>query len=468
MERIKYLIKNSLIFTIGNLGSKLITFVLVPFYTHYLSTKEYGMVDLVTTTIQLLIPLASLGLSDSIIRFGLDKKYDQKKIFTNSLTVVVSGFFIVAIFLKTINYFYEINFMDVLLALLFLQCIQILFSTYIRSLEKVTLYTINSILYTLIICIFSILFLKYYNLGVAGYFYAQILAAVISLVMLVFFGKLHQKFSFHRIDRLIIKEMLLFSTPLIPSGLSWWVINSASRYLILFFVGASGNGIFAVSTKIPSLMNLVQNIFIQAWQMTAIQENESDDKERFFGKVFDYYSYFSFVVVFILIIIQRPIVEILFNHSYFIAWRVIPFLLLGSMYSSFSNFIGQIYVSEKKTAGIFKTTLFSAIFSLLLSMACIPFIGLIGAGIAQMVGWLATFLYRIKDIKTIIEIPFNLKPILFYQLVLTMSIGVVFLFSNQGIIYWIIQVSLFLLSMSKYRVMIRSIIMIIKRGVKRR
>ncbi len=465
MNRVNRLLKNSMIFTIGNLGSKLITFILVPFFTYYLTTQEYGAVDLITTTTQLLVPIVSLGLTDSIIRFGLDSNYDQKKVFSNSLFIVVMGWGITSFILKCINFYYEIDFINILLVLIILQCLQILFATYLRSLEKIKLYTINSIFYTFLICMFSILFLKNYHLGVKGYFYAQIIATAISVIMLFFCGRLYQYFALNKYSRETIGHLIKFSIPLVPSGLSWWIINSASRYFILIFVGASGNGIFAVATKIPSLINLIQNIFIQAWQMTAIQEVDSKDKEAFFENVFNYYSSLFFIIIVLIISIQKNAIELLFNSTFYEAWKIIPFLLISSMFNSFSNFLGQIYISEKKTAGIFKTTMFSALFSLLINIIFIPLIGIIGAGIAQMLGWVMAFLYRYMDVNKFINIKLNLKKNFICLILLFSNLLMVYLLSNRSPLYWILQMLILLSIVIVNRDVLVELKKMIKRGI---
>lgn len=463
MDRVKSLIKNSLIFTIGNFGSKLITFVLVPFYTYFLTANQYGTIDLITTTVLLLIPFASLGLSDSIIRFGMDKDYNQKAIFTSSFLVVVGGSFFCSILLLIVNHFVSISYLYFLIALVFFQSLQILLSTYCRSQEKVIIFTINSIVYTLLICIFSIVFLAKYNLGINGYFFAQIISVIGSILFLFVFGKLRFYFSIMKVNKHLIKEMLFFSLPLIPSGVSWWAINSASRYLILYFVGVIGNGIFAVATKIPSLLNLVQGIFIQAWQMTAIQEQDSEDKEQFYGDIFKGYSGVFFIIVSIIIIVQRKFVFVVFSNEYYESWKVIPFLLIASMYNSFSNFLGQIYISEKKTRAVFRTTLVSAVFTVLGNFFLIPLVGLIGAGIAQMFGWFVAYIYRLYDLKKIININFDSRNILFEQTLIIFQIIVLFLFKDDNMIFWVMQLILFFFIILLNRIFLTKIGKIVKR-----
>ncbi|WP_195480631.1 oligosaccharide flippase family protein [Lactiplantibacillus plantarum] len=72
MDQVKQLFKNTLIFGIGNIGSKLIQFIAVPMFTVFLTTKEYGEADLMTTIVSLALPFFSLCLYDAILRFIID------------------------------------------------------------------------------------------------------------------------------------------------------------------------------------------------------------------------------------------------------------------------------------------------------------------------------------------------------------------------------------------------------------
>lgn len=82
-SRNSYLIKNTIIFTLGNLGSKLISFFLIPLYTNALTTAEYGVVDLVATVGTVAVPLLTLNICESVMRFALDEDANTKKNYPN-------------------------------------------------------------------------------------------------------------------------------------------------------------------------------------------------------------------------------------------------------------------------------------------------------------------------------------------------------------------------------------------------
>ena len=78
-SRIKYLFKNTAIFTIGNFATKVISFFLIPLYTNVLTTSEYGIVDLVVTISTITVPIITLNMMEAVMRFNLDKGADNNK-----------------------------------------------------------------------------------------------------------------------------------------------------------------------------------------------------------------------------------------------------------------------------------------------------------------------------------------------------------------------------------------------------
>ncbi len=79
-NRTGYLIKNTALFALGNLGTKIISFFLIPLYTNVLSTEQYGIVDLVVTISTIVVPILSLNIAESVMRFNLDRDADRNKI----------------------------------------------------------------------------------------------------------------------------------------------------------------------------------------------------------------------------------------------------------------------------------------------------------------------------------------------------------------------------------------------------
>ncbi|MEG1869859.1 MAG: oligosaccharide flippase family protein, partial [Oscillospiraceae bacterium] len=92
MDKYSKLLSNTFIFAIGTLSSKVLVFLLMPLYTRVLTSADYGVVDLIVQTSNLLIPIVSVGISNAVIRFGLDKSIRKSEVFSTGLLTVICGF----------------------------------------------------------------------------------------------------------------------------------------------------------------------------------------------------------------------------------------------------------------------------------------------------------------------------------------------------------------------------------------
>ena len=96
-NRYKKLMGNTLIFAIGTFSSKVLVFLMLPYYTNILSTGEYGTVDALINVGQLMIPIASVGINNAVIRFGLEKGTDKSSVFSSGLYTILMGFVCLAV-----------------------------------------------------------------------------------------------------------------------------------------------------------------------------------------------------------------------------------------------------------------------------------------------------------------------------------------------------------------------------------
>ena len=437
MNKYKRLINNSIIFAIGNLGSKLIGLLLVPLYTYYLSKEEFGTADLITTSVMMLLPLISLSLFEAVFRFSMDKKISKDAILTNAFTFTLVGYlFFLCLYpiINLISIFQGIT--HLLYLFLFFQMIQVLFSQFVRGIGKVKLFAVNGVIIAVLILVFNLLFLVVFELGLIGYLYSFIIANIVSIIILFFASKIKSYVNFKVIKFGFLKKMLVYSLPLMPNSMMWWVMTASDRYMILLFAGASANGLYAVATKFPSVLVVLNQIFFQAWQMSAVEEFESEKKSEFYSIVFRYFSLVMFLGASFLILLSKPIVELVIAYEFHDAWTFIPFLVLGVVFQSFSAFLGTNYIAAKKTAGVFRTTVIGAIVNIILNFLLIPFIGAIGASISMFLSFFITWLIRVFDTKKFVQI--DLK---YFRFILNMFLLVfqsIMLIFNPNIIFQVI------------------------------
>ena len=394
----KKMFKETLTYSIGSFGSKILSFLLVPFYTYFLTKKELGEYDLLLTTISLFAPLVSLQISDATYRWLIDKDYiseDQKaKIMTNSIITLCIGYFIFFIGFSIYFFFNSFQYQGYFIVLIFLNCLLPLLQSILRGQGNTKQFAINGILTTFLIVVFNVVFIYILKLNVEGVFIANIVAYSIACVMILYKVKIMTYFKFKYWDPVLIRSMASYSLPLIPNLMSWWAISSASKFIILHYMGPEGNGLYAVASRFPALLLVINSVLLLPLQDRILKEEDNLTFNRLLGK----FIIFELALAFTLGILSPVMTKILVSKEYFETWQYMPYLYLGVGFNAIAGFLGLKYQKEKNTLKITMTTLLGAIVSIALSIVLIQYIGLQGISISFLLGFLVVLLVRYIDI----------------------------------------------------------------------
>lgn len=428
-KKYKKLAINSILFAIGNLGSKLISFLMLPLYTYTLSKSEFGLTDLFITSISLLLPIFSLSVYDAVLRFGMDDKYHEIHILSNGFFITLMGATVTIIFLP-ILYLFDISYLCYFYVSLVVQMFQMLLAQYAKATNRINIFALNGIILSFLTATFNILFLVVLKKGVSGFFLSIILANIISNFWLSIKLRIWLKLKLKEININTIKEMLSFSLPLIPNSIAIWISNVANRYFILFFWGSALNGIFAVANKIPTLLSVMNSIFFQSWQISVIEEYENNDRDDFTASVFSMYFKFLIISTSVLLVFLKPMMKFIVSNNFYIAWKFVPILLLSVIYSSLSGFLGTNYIAAKKTKHLFITTIIGATTNIFFNIILIPKFGLYGASFSSAFSFLVTLIIRIIDSKKFFELQLNYKVVFYSHIILFIQIAMLNLFDS--------------------------------------
>ncbi|MHC8518561.1 oligosaccharide flippase family protein [Weissella confusa] len=401
MGRTKQLINNSLIFAIGNLGSKLIGFIMTPFYTAQLTPAEFGTADYLSTLSSLLMPLIAMSVVDAVFRFLMNEDESPKSVLSNAIAVATTTLTLASI---VVYGFFNNSHGWLLFGLLVAGTFLNMFQQFARGMGYIKQFASTGIIVSFATVAFNLIFLFMYNGGVNAYLGSMVLAQLLGTLYIATISKAWQYFSIHWLSWGKIRLMLLFSIPLIPNALSWWMSNTASRLFIVSFVGVAANGVFAVANKLPSLISMLYSIFTQAWEITAVSEFKSNDKSEYYSSVFNATGIVLMQFSIILTLLSKPILTIFAAPAYYSAWELIPILSLTVVYSSLSAFLGTTYIAAMKTKSLFMTTWIGAISNLLINVILVPKIGVWGAALGGMISFLLVLVLRLWHTKRFIEV----------------------------------------------------------------
>lgn len=405
MDKYKKLMSNTAIFAIGQFGTKLLSFFLLRLYTAVLSKPEYSTADLLYNTINVLVPIVTFCMGDAIIRFGLDKAYDKKKIYSSALFLTIAGMTVFAVTTPVWNAtsFYG-GYTMLLYCYCYFSCFRQLASNYVRARGQVKLYAVDGIVVTLIQFICNLIFMLWLKMGITGYIISFIVSDALSFAFLTFFGGLHKSMDTKFIDKKLIKELLRYSLPLIPAYLLWWITAASDRLFVIKMVSEEANGLYSFSSRIPALLMMVTTLFYQAWQVSSIEERDSSSLGSFYRSVYNVYTSLMFVGAAGIIMIVRPL-TMLFAGSdeYLGAEKYTVILVIAMVFQCFCQFLSSIYSVKKKSRNSCLTALVAAVTNLILNFILIPKIGVYGAAIATAISYFACFAVRIFDTRRFIS-----------------------------------------------------------------
>ena len=407
-DKFKTLIKDTLIFAIGNLGSKLILFFLVPLYTNALSTSEYGTADLVYTVSQFLVPFFSVVIFDAVIRFGLSKFEKSNEVLLCGLLVWLLGTIGIVIITPLFRYYATVSDWKWFLCIYSSATIlwQILMN-YVKCIGRNKTYAIISIIQTALLAGLNILLLLVFKIGVKGYLLSNILSLLITCILIILITNILPTLKYTKLNKRLLKEMVWYSSPLIFNNVSWWIIHSTDKIMLEMMIGASALGIYTVATKIPSLINVMISIFSQSWGISSIKEIESSKDMTFYSEVLKTYTFLVFFACVTIIAIIKPFMTIYVGREFVDSWHYVAILLVSAVYSAIASYYGSIYSALKKSLRNMSTTVSGAIINIIVNFFCIKTMGIIGAAIGTAVAYMVIAIARMIDIRKMISIQQN-------------------------------------------------------------
>lgn len=423
MSKETRLLKNTAILAIGNICTKGVSFLLLPLYTSILNTAEYGTVDLITSYTGLLTVILTLQLEQGLFRFLVEARDNVRKqseyILSALLCVVaVLGVFSVAAgaVLEKLRYpFTKYLLLNTVMGVLNAVILQIP-----RGMGDIVTYAAASTISGSANVIMNVLFVAVLRQGVEGMLTASLAALLLSSVFVALRMRNFRwvsSFSFAS-----LRELLVFSLPLIPYTLCWWVIGASDRVVITHMLGIGYNGIYAVANKFPSLFNMVSGIFQTAWIESAYENVNDRERNRYYERMINSAVRFYMACCIGVTVLLPFVFSRLVNAEYRDAYYYIPILLLAAMFHTISSMYGAMYFALKQVRKVMFSTMLAAVINLAVNLLLIQKIGLYAAAFSTLAAYLSNMLFRYFDIHRLLGITvsrrFLTEAIAVYLLVL--------------------------------------------------
>lgn len=468
-NKYKDLSKNVILFTISTVGTKLITFLLVPLYTNYLSTEEYGIIDLVGTITSIALPVLTLSLESAVLRFCLDKRYETDDVYSVSCFILLRAFvfnlILIAVF-EIFGIFEQYNvFLLFYFFMFFCTGIKDVLTSLYRGTDKLGVMVETSFLNAIVLCGLNILLLTVFQKGIVGYIFANVISSVVTIVWGCLRINVKKHLKRRRINKSLLHDIQLYGGPLIFNQIGWWLNNSVDKYIVIYFMGMAENGIYSIAYKIPTILSIFSSVFSNAWSLSAIKEFDSEDAVSFSSNMYKIYNLALVLFCSVLLIFNSPIAKFLFAKEFYYAWEISGILIISTVFNGLSGFLGAFFSAAKDTRSYAVSTIAGGVINVIISLIFVNLCGTKGVALGTLISYICIWGIRLVKSREYIKIDIPLKKHGFMYILLSIEcfIGMYGWCLKVILVQSIIVLLLISTNYNDLRTLFERMIMVIKR-----
>ncbi|MBU1318332.1 MAG: oligosaccharide flippase family protein [candidate division Zixibacteria bacterium] len=395
-DELKNLSKHSLVYMLGSIASRMVGFLMIPVYTRYLTPSDYGVLELVSLTIDVVGMLAALGVNSAITRFYYEyKDRDQRDevITTGLLSTIVLASVPTALLIVKAGWLSTLVFDDIqygyffqlLLLANFLDLVLVIPMTVLTIREKSTTYVIFSLIRLALSLSLNIYFVVVLEMGVVGILYSSLISSAVSCVLLCLtvFVRMRIRFS---LDKAI--KMIKFGSPLVAAALGTFVLNFADRYFLEHFTSLREVGLYGLGYKFAiALSQLLHGPFNLMWNVFMFKIADRPDAKQMYARVM---TYNSFVVIFVALgmaVLIKDVLKIMVTPEFQDAHRIVPLILAGFYFYYMMPILDVGIMLTKKTYLRAMNVTIAAIVNLGLNYILISRFDMMGAAYATFLSY---------------------------------------------------------------------------------
>ena len=343
----RLLLGNTLVFALGGLAVKAVSLVLMPLYTTALTAGEYGTAELLNSAIEIVLPLLSAGVVEALYRFSIDDDVPKDELFAGSLVVLGGGALCTGVLCALGSALWNMEHAAAFFVLFCSVCVFKATTQLARGMGHVRRFVVYGLINALAMVASTYLLLVRAHAGIEGYLWSYTIGYLVGGLVAFLGSAEYRLLAPFRVDRALLRRMLVYSLPLVPNLLSWWLVSVSGRYVVLWGSGLVAAGLFTAASKMPSLINIVASVFQQAWQYSTAREIDSPDRGAFFGSVLRGYSLATLTTAGLVIALNRPISRVMLQAEFSEGWRYVPLLMLVASFGVISIFFESFYQALK-------------------------------------------------------------------------------------------------------------------------
>jgi len=390
------------IYTIGTILRNAVSIVMLPIYTRYLTPEDYGVLELLSMVTDFVGIILCNRIGDAIFRY-----YSEAENIKDKNTVISTSYFL-ALSLNTLGFIIifllsdqiashiigdiETSRLLVLFAITFiLEAVIIIPLIYIRAEQKPWLFLAASILkLTLQVCL-NVYFVIILDMHIEGVIYSAIISSTIMGIILscYLFYRIEMNISFT-----IVRNIIIFSLPLIVSTLGAFYLTFGDRYFLRIYNDLTEVGIYTLGYKFGFLLTMIAwEPFSRVWDIEKYNIHKLSNAKEEYKKTFLFYNLYLIVIALAIALFVEDLLRVMSDYRFWPAHEIVPIILVAYIVWIWSKFCDLGILLSKNTKQFAYAELLAVVAITVGYTLLIPLYGRMGAAYATLFGFIARFLW---------------------------------------------------------------------------
>ncbi|QQG49792.1 MAG: flippase [Candidatus Berkelbacteria bacterium] len=391
------LVKNVVIYGLGDAIIRALGVVTVPIFTRILSPTDYGVLSVLVALTAVVGLINDAGMVSAAQRQYFDEKGDSGKRqatatavwFSLSLGIILTALGIL-LAKPLAGWLLGNSELDELIILAFLSSGLGVIVQLVRSFFRLTFTPWPFMVSTVLTGILSLgvaAWLVFQGQGVMGYFGGLLIGTAFGFFITLILGRRFLAFTY---DRERLTKMLRYGLPLVPAAAALFVVDLSDRFLLARLRDLSEVGIYSVGVSVASMMTLFIGAFAQAWAPFALSKHAEMPKESpfLFARFLLYVLVFFSALALLITLFSQEILQLLTTAAFFDAVKVVPILALGYVVFATTQLTTLGMSIARRTSVIAIGALLAALVNIGGNLLLVPNFGMLGAAWATLAAYL--------------------------------------------------------------------------------
>lgn len=423
---LKKLFSQTAIYGISSILGRLLNYLLVPLYTRVLAPAEYGIVTELMAYMSFMLVVYSYGMETTFFRFSTQKRYNPNDVYGTILmlisftSILLTGILIifaqdVANVLCYSAYPQYVIYIVIILALDTISAIQF---AWLRKQEKAMLFAVIRIGNIFLNIILNVYFVGYLKKGVEYIFITNLITSLFTTLMLIPLT-VPKRFTF---EYKWIKSMLVYSTPLLVSGLAGMINENLDRILLKrylpqgFYPNLTNDeitGIYGACYKLSIFVSLAVQAFRYGAEPFYFKKSIDADAKQTYAKIMDYFVPAVFLICLIVTAFLDEI-GLLIGKNFRWGLHIVPTLLVANAFLGIYYNLSVWYKVTQKTEWSTYIAVIGAGITLVFNFIGIPMYGMMASVYATLSCYGIMMVLSYYYGQKFYPVPYNVKHSVFY------------------------------------------------------